>query len=64
MAVTAMVHIVESPTYYYVATNGNDMAAGTNWAAAKATIQAAIDAAIPGDTVWVNNGVYATGGMT
>jgi PKD repeat protein len=59
---TAIVHIVKSPTYYYVATNGNDLAAGTNWTAAKATIQTAIDAAIPGDTVWVNKGVYAAGG--
>ena len=36
---------------YYVATNGNDLATGANWAAAKATLQAAIDAAIPGATV-------------
>ena len=58
-AVTA--HVVEIANYY-VTTNGDDKAAGTNWVTAKATIQAAIDAAIPGAIVWVSNGVYATGG--
>ena len=47
---------------WFVATNGNDAAAGTNWATAKLTIQAAVDAATNGSTVWVSNGVYATGG--
>ena len=49
---------------WYVTTNGNDAAAGTNWATAKLTIQAAIEAATNGNTVWVSNGVYATGGVT
>lgn len=47
---------------WFVATNGNDAAEGTNWATAKLTIQAAIDAAAANDRVWVSNGVYAAGG--
>ena len=51
-----------SPAYWYVATNGNDSAAGTNWASAKLTIQAAADVSRDGDIIEVNNGVYTTGG--
>ena len=51
-----------SPAYWYVATNGNDSAAGTNWATAKLTIQAAADVSRDGDIIEVNNGVYASGG--
>ncbi len=46
---------------YYVATNGNDAAVGTNWVTAKKTIQAAVNLAVAGDTVLVSNGIYATG---
>ncbi len=47
---------------YYVAASGNDANAGTSWALAKQTIQAAIDVAVSNDTVLVSNGVYGTGG--
>ena len=46
----------------YVTTNGSDTADGLTWATAKRTIQAAVDIAGVGKTVWVSNGVYDTGG--
>jgi hypothetical protein len=52
------------PAEYYVdASRLDDSGAATNWATAKQTIQAAVDLAADGDTVWVTNGVYSTGGM-
>ncbi len=50
-------------TYYHVdASQTDDSGAGTNWATAKRTIQAAVDAASDGDPVLVTNGVYNAGG--
>ena len=46
---------------WYVATNGNDSAAGTSWGTAKRTIQAGVDRTANGDFVLVSNGVYAAG---
>jgi hypothetical protein len=51
-----------SPAYWYVATNGNDSALGTNWAGAKRTIQAAAELSRDGDIILVNDGIYASGG--
>lgn len=47
---------------FFVSPSGSDAGAGTSWANAKQTIQAAIDAAAAGDTVWVTNGIYDKGG--
>jgi hypothetical protein len=50
------------PSYasiFYVSPAGSDANSGTSWPAAKQTIQSAIDAASAGDTVIVNDGVYA-----
>lgn len=46
---------------WFVATNGSDSANGQNWAAAKSTLQAGVDAASNGDTVWVGAGIYSNG---
>ena len=40
---------------WHVATNGSDLADGTSWSTAKLTIQAGVDGAADGDTVWVSN---------
>jgi hypothetical protein len=49
-------------TPYYVSdSGGSDTNNGLSWATAKATIQAAVDIASAGDTVWVGDGVYVTG---
>ncbi len=49
---------------HYVSTNGLHIAPFTNWVNAATNIQAAVDAAIDGDTVLVNDGIYNTGGRT
>lgn len=51
-------------TYHVSDSSGSDAAAGTNWATAKQTIQAAVNAASSNDIVLVTNGVYQTGGYS
>jgi hypothetical protein len=46
----------------YVSLDGGHVPPFTSWADAATNIQDAIDASVAGDTVWVTNGVYATGG--
>ncbi len=46
----------------FVSPAGANLPPHTNWATAAWTIQAALDEAQVGDTVWVTNGVYDTGG--
>lgn len=57
--------IAGAATYYADWTKPDDSGDGTNWATAKRTIQAAIDAGTgSGDTILVTNGFYGEGGKT
>ncbi|MFH0909617.1 MAG: choice-of-anchor Q domain-containing protein, partial [bacterium] len=47
----------------YVSLSGTHAAPFTNWVTAATNIQAAIDVSSDGDTVWVTDGVYDTGGV-
>jgi len=47
---------------YYVSLTGSHNPPFSTWADAATNIQDAVDAASVGDTVWVTNGIYATGG--
>src|SRR5213594_2733475 len=49
---------VLAATTWYVSPNGTDANAGTSWASAKQTAQAAVNAATDGDTVLLSDGVY------
>jgi hypothetical protein len=48
-------------TARYVATNGAHVSPFISWATAATNIQAAVDVALEGETVWVSNGVYSAG---
>ncbi len=54
-------HGGDSPTHY-ASTNGADVWPYTNWTTAARVPHNAANAAAGGDTVWVGNGVYNTGG--
>jgi hypothetical protein len=47
---------------HFVSPTGGHVPPFTSWADAATNLQAAVDAASAGETVWVTNGVYATGG--
>ena len=62
IATTAFLSLgLQAATYYVDAARPDDSGAGTSWATAKQTIQAAVDASVDGDTVLVTNGVYNIG---
>ncbi len=61
VSATGLVHVV-STTRYVDANNATPALPYTNWTAAAATIQQAVEAADMGDEVVVTNGTYATGG--
>lgn len=54
----AGLHVQAQTADFFVKVNGNDSNSGTSWNAAFATIQAALDAASPGDEIWVAASVY------
>ena len=55
---------VATQTVYYVSPTGAHTAPFASWANAATTIQAAVNVAPPGSTVLVNDGRYATGGIS
>jgi len=48
---------------HYVSLSGSHTVPFTNWVTAATTIQAAVNATLPGDTVLVDDGVYETGSL-
>ena len=59
MAVLLMPMMALAATWYVNGSSGSDYNSGTSQSSAKATIQAAIDEAIDGDTILVAPGTYA-----
>ncbi len=53
--------MASAKTNYVNAARPDDLGAGTSWATAKRTIQAAVNLSAAGDTVLVTNGTYNTG---
>ena len=50
------------PPIHYVSLSGAHISPFTSWYTAATNIQAAVNVAAEGDTVWVTNGVYNSGG--
>ncbi len=60
--VTFWRHATNSPGHYVWTNSASPAYPYTNWNMAAHVIQDAVDVASTGDTVWVTNGVYSTGG--
>jgi hypothetical protein len=56
-------YTLRAGTIYANAERPDDSGDGLSWATAKKTIQAAVELTADGDTVWVTNGTYNTGGV-
>ena len=62
ISATVMVQVTTQQIYYVDSGSTNPVAPFLAWSTAATNIQDAVDAAIPGGTVLVNNGVYQSGG--
>jgi len=58
---TNYISAIINTTNKYVSLQGSHTTPFITWATAATNIQAAVDAAVAGDTIWVSNGVYETG---
>ena len=63
MSATATVHVLPEQ-FYYAAPSGSNVWPYADWGSAATNIQDAIDAAIPGATVFVGEGTYEHGTFT